>query len=89
MCAGVSHVTRERIRRFISDTFFVDAFGDDESFLRSGILDSLGMMQLVAFLDSGLGVKVEDSELVPENLDSVASVVAYVARKQQAAANAA
>jgi acyl carrier protein len=82
-------VTRERIRRFISDTFFVDAFGDDESFLRSGILDSLGMMQLVAFLDSGLGVKVEDSELVPENLDSVASVVAFVERKQQAAANAA
>jgi acyl carrier protein len=81
----VRNVTRERIRRFISDTFFVDTFGDDESFLRSGILDSLGMMQLVAFLDSELGVKVEDSELVPENLDSVANVVAYVERKHETA----
>ncbi len=73
---------RERIRRFISETFFVDGFADDESFLGSGIVDSLGMMQLIAFLERDLDVMVEDAELVPENLDSVANLVAFVERKR-------
>ncbi len=74
---------RERIRTFIVDTFFVDDFADDDSFLRKGLIDSTGMMELVAFLESDLGVKLEDRELVPENLDSLSRVVAFVERKQR------
>ncbi|MFP2932348.1 acyl carrier protein [Pyxidicoccus sp. 3LG] len=76
--------TRERIRTFIVDTFFVDDFADDDSFLRKGLIDSTGMMELVAFLEQDFGLKLEDRELVPENLDSLSRVVAFVERKQQA-----
>lgn len=76
---------RERIRTFIVDTFFVDEFADDDSFLRKGLIDSTGMMELVAFLESDLGLKLEDRELVPENLDSLSRVVAFVERKQRLA----
>ncbi|MCY1015084.1 acyl carrier protein [Pyxidicoccus sp. MSG2] len=75
--------TRERIRSFIVDTFFVDEFADDDSFLRKGLIDSTGMMELVAFLEQDFGLKLEDRELVPENLDSLTRVVAFVEKKQQ------
>ncbi|NMO21184.1 acyl carrier protein [Pyxidicoccus fallax] len=75
--------TRERIRGFIVDTFFVDDFSDDDSFLRKGLIDSTGMMELVAFLEQDFGIKLEDRELVPENLDSLSRVVAFVEKKQQ------
>jgi acyl carrier protein len=72
----------DRIRQFITDSFFVDGFADDESFLRSGIIDSLGMMDLVAFLEKEFGVSVSNAELVPENLDSLARLCAFVERKR-------
>ena len=72
---------RDSIRAFISQTFFVDTFGDEDSFLKQGIIDSTGMMELVAFLESDFQLKIEDDELVPENLDSVKNLCAFVSRK--------
>ena len=77
---------RERLRRFIQDSFLVDDFQDEDSFLATGMVDSLGLMQLVAFIESEFAMKVSDSELVPENFDSVACVAAFVERKQARAA---
>jgi len=74
--------SRDEIRGFISDTFFVDDFQDEDSFLRNRIIDSTGMMELVAFLEQKFGIKVEDKELVPENLDSLRNVCAFLERKQ-------
>ena len=73
---------KERIRRFIVDSFFVEDFADDDSFLRRGLIDSTGMMELVAFLEEQFGLSLQDGELVPENLDSLARVTAFVERKQ-------
>jgi acyl carrier protein len=62
-------------------------FGDDErlqeetSFIGSGIVDSTGIMELVAFLEERFEVRVEDEEVVPENLDSLKNVTAYLERK--------
>jgi acyl carrier protein len=81
--------TRARIRRFIVESFFVDGFSDEESFLRNSIIDSLGMLELVAFLEKEFGIKIADTELVPENLDSLARVCAFVERKQLAGTTAA
>jgi acyl carrier protein len=75
---------KERIRRFIVDSFFVEDFADDDSFLRRGLIDSTGMMELVAFLEEQFQLSLQDGELVPENLDSLARVTAFVERKQQA-----
>jgi acyl carrier protein len=76
--------TQDRLRRFIVDAFFVDCFSDDDSFLRSGIIDSTGMMELVTFVEREFAIKVADDELIPESLDSLARVSAFVERKQGA-----
>ena len=74
--------TRERIRRFVGETFFVDDFSDDQSFLTTGIIDSTGMMELVLFLEQEFAIKIHDEDLVPENLDCVSAAAAFVGRKQ-------
>jgi acyl carrier protein len=79
-------MVRDRIRRFIAESFLIDRFADDDSFLGTGIIDSLGVMQLVSFIEAELGVAVADSDLLPENLDSVAAVAAFVERKRSACA---
>lgn len=78
--------TERQIRQFILSSFL---FTDDESKLRSddslleqGIMDSTGVLELVAFLESQFGIAVADSELVPENLDSVVRIMAFVSRKR-------
>jgi acyl carrier protein len=78
-------LVRDRVRQFIKDTFLVDEVRDDESFLESGIIDSLGIMQLVALVESEIGAKVPDSDLVPENFDSIVRIAAYVERMRRAA----
>ncbi|MHB8079299.1 MAG: acyl carrier protein [Candidatus Krumholzibacteriia bacterium] len=77
---------REQIRGFIIENFlFGDAepLGDDAvSLLDNGIVDSVGVMEMVAWLEQNHGVKVEDQELVPENFDSVERLVRFVERKR-------
>lgn len=74
------------IRAFITNSFFVEDFADDDSFLQNGIVDSTGMLELVAFLEDTYGLKIEDTELVPENLDSITNVCNFIQRKQSQAA---
>jgi acyl carrier protein len=78
----VSH----KVREFIRGSFLVDEFRDDDSFLASGLVDSLGMMQLVSFVESEFDLAVKDTDLVPENFDSVANISAYVRRELARAA---
>ena len=59
--------------------------GDDVSLLRERIIDSLGVVELAAFLTRRFGVRVEQTEVRPENFDSVARLAAFVRRKQGAA----
>jgi len=49
---------RARIRGFIVDSFFVEELSDDDSFLRKSIIDSLGMLELIAFLEKKFGIKI-------------------------------
>jgi acyl carrier protein len=79
-------LVRDQVRSFIRESFLVDEFADDESFLGSGIIDSLGVMQLVSFLETEFSVQVQDVDLVPENFDSVERVAAYIERKLARAA---
>ena len=59
--------------------------GDEISLLDKGIIDSVGVMELVAYLESDHGLTIEDADLVPDNLDSVANLVGFVERKQAVA----
>ncbi len=56
--------------------------GDQESLLEAGVVDSTGVLELVEFLESDLGVTVADHETVPENLDSIERIARFVVRKQ-------
>ena len=76
--------TKQRIRKFIIENFLFeedDSLKEDTSFLESGIIDSTGILELVMFIEETYGINVEDDEIVPENLDSISNVVAYVNRK--------
>ena len=74
---------RDQVRHFIQDSFLVDDFSDDDSFLGTGLIDSLGIVQLVSFVESQYGMKVPDTDLVPSNFDSVANLAAYVERRSR------
>jgi|ERR1041385_948035 acyl carrier protein len=76
----------QEVRQFIVENFLFgreQKLSDEDSFLERGIIDSTGVLELVSFLETRYGLKVEDDELLPENLDSVRSVTAFVAGKLQ------
>mgnify|MGYP001576973994 CR=1 FL=1 len=74
------------IREFIARNLLYSedcfAYGDDVSLLRERIIDSLGVVELAAFLSRRFGVRVEQPEVRPENFDSVTKLAAFVRRKQ-------
>jgi acyl carrier protein len=81
--------TQQRIRQFITTNFYVadpSALADDASLLDAGIVDSTGVLEVIGFLESEFGVTVPDNEILPENLDSIARIAAFVGRKKASAA---
>jgi acyl carrier protein len=76
------------IKEFVISNFLFGqeegALSETESFLESGIIDSTGVLELVAFLEQQFGISVGDRELLPENLDSVQNAARFVARKLEA-----
>jgi len=77
---------KEKVIAFIVENFLFGAeYGlkDDRSFLDEGIIDSTGILELVSYLEEEFGIRIEDEELVPENLDSINNVVAYLERKME------
>jgi acyl carrier protein len=76
-----------KIRSFILDNFIFsdddNALKNDDSFLDNGILDSTGILEVIFFLDEEFNIKVNDDELIPENLDSVDRIAAFIKRKTQ------
>ena len=81
---------KQTIRRYVLENFlFTDdesTLKDDDSFLASGIIDSTGVLEIMLFVEETFDIKVEDEEMLPENLDSIANLVAFVQRKQAVAA---
>ncbi len=74
-----------RVRSFIEENFLfredLSDLADADSLLENGVMDSTGILELVAFLESEFPIQMSDAEIVPENLDSIASIAAYVERK--------
>jgi acyl carrier protein len=85
----MSETLHDAIRQFILENYL---FTDDatqlaleDSLLGRGIVDSTGMLEIIMFIEEQLGVKVRDEDMVPENLDSVNRIAAYVASRRKAA----
>lgn len=74
----------ETIKAYVVENFL---FGDDRridpktDFLENGILDSTGVLELVCFLEEKFGIRVEDDELVPDNMNSLEKITLYISKK--------
>jgi acyl carrier protein len=80
---------RDRIQKFILENYLFTsepaALGLDDSLLGRGIVDSTGMLEIIMFIEEQLGVTVKDEEMIPENLDSVSRIAAFVESKRKVA----
>ena len=73
------------VRSFIVENFYVgdpDALEDRTSLFDHGIIDSTGVLEVIAFLEKEMAIDVKDAEMIPDNLDSIERIAAFVARKK-------
>jgi acyl carrier protein len=74
----------DTVRHFVVENFLFgdgESLKEDTSFLETGIIDSTGILELVMFLEETYGVKIEDDELIPENLDNIRNITQFLERK--------
>jgi acyl carrier protein len=77
--------TEQQIREFLTNNFIFDPTVQldlEDSFMENGVVDSTGILEVIMWVESNFGVKVEDSEVLPENFDSIGSLMRYVESKQ-------
>lgn len=78
--------TKSKLRTYILESFLFTndqhALTDDDSFLEKGFIDSTGILEVIYFIEDQFKFKVSDDEMVPENLDSINKIVAFVQRKK-------
>jgi acyl carrier protein len=75
-----------QIRDYISENFVLgqdeQGFSDNDSFLDSGLIDSTGILELIAFVEETFDIEILDEEMVPENLDSISNVSNFIRSKK-------
>jgi acyl carrier protein len=78
------HLAKTKIAQFIFDKFPLAQkrqLNDDAPLLETGIVDSIGILEIVTFLENEFEVQVVDEDLVPENFGTIANISSFVARK--------
>ncbi len=85
----MSDSLRDRIQKFILENYLFtsdrSALGLDDSLLGRGIVDSTGMLEIIMFIEEQLGVTVRDEDMIPEHLDSVSRIAAFVESRRKVA----
>jgi acyl carrier protein len=78
--------TERKVRQFIEENFLFRedraAVSDTESLIDAGLIDSTGVLELVAFLEDAFALRLADADIVPENLDSIRAIVTFVEGKR-------
>lgn len=80
----------DRVREFVLKQFPLarkNGLKPEERWLESGLIDSLGILDLVHFLEEKFKVQVTDEELLPDNFQSLQAVAAFVRAKQTSSAS--
>ncbi|MBD3384812.1 acyl carrier protein [candidate division KSB1 bacterium] len=75
---------KTKIRSFIVENFMygdAESLHDLDSFRQKGIIDSTGILELIAFLEETFEIKIDDEEIIPENLDSTENIHAFISHK--------
>jgi acyl carrier protein len=83
---------RQELRQFVIDNFLFGREGelhDGDSFLDNGIIDSTGVLELISFLEERFELKLEETDLTPDNLDSIDKVTRLVENRLAALKRAA
>ena len=77
----------QRLRKFVTENFYItDEIRDDTLLATGGYIDSTGMLEVMSFLETEFKIRVADTEMIPENLDSVAKITRFVEKKSGAIA---
>ena len=80
-----SETLKTQVRQYVVDNLLMGTNGaelrDEDSFMQSQVIDSVGVVELVSFLEKHFSIKVEDQEMLPENLDSLNGIARYLQRK--------
>lgn len=74
----------DKVRAFITTNFYVadaNKLGVETSLLDSGVIDSTGVLEVIAFIENEFGVEVADEEMRPDNLDSIARIARFIETK--------
>ena len=77
----------ETVKEFVVEKFLFgdhDEFQEETSFLEEGLIDSTGILELVMFLEETYGIKIEDEELIPQNMDSLRNIAQFLDDKLNA-----
>lgn len=77
---------QDQVRAFVTNNFYVaepDALQNADSLLDSGVIDSTGVLEIIAFIEETFGLAIEDAEILPENLDSIDRISNFVVRKMK------
>ena len=85
MTSEMQATVSDRIREFVRSRFPLARnldFSDEDSLLDAGVIDSLGILDLVGFLEETFGIQASDEDLNPENFDSIATLVRFVESKR-------
>ncbi len=76
---------KDKLRLFVLDNFLFtedqDELKNDDSFMDKNIVDSTGILEIIEFLEEECSIKIEDEEMIPDNLDSIQKIVSFVERK--------
>ena len=75
-----------RVRQFIGENFYIsDAqqVSADDSLIAAGVIDSTGVLELIAFLESEYAIAIAEDEVTPENLETIGRIASFVSQKQQ------
>jgi acyl carrier protein len=77
------------LKKFIAENLLFSEkgfqYGNDVSFLAEGIIDSIGVMELVSYVGATFNITIDPQEVTPENFDSVSKLVSYIQRKRSVA----
>jgi acyl carrier protein len=76
---------KQQIIDFITSNFLFDdaqvSLNEMESLLETGVIDSTGVLELIAFIEETYGIKIEDEEIIPENLDTILDITHFIKQK--------
>jgi acyl carrier protein len=76
---------QDGVRRFITENFPLGGsgfeLGGSDSLLEAGVIDSVGVLELIEYLEAGYGIQIPDEDVLPENLDSIEAIARYVSAR--------